>query len=180
MKDSAAAAGVVRPTSCHYFKSKHDILYAIHDEFIDLLVSKHTARATAQPGITVEESLRSIMQDSLRLICTHRGHVRVFFECRRSSWDDQQLAIRAKHDANSRTVIGLLQQGRAEGKFSHDPAVAALALSGICNWACQCHHPGGALSTADLADEFWQILLSGIARTPEKPRRSPQRRSVAR
>ena len=68
------------------------------------------------------------MQAILRLMGTHRGHVRNFFECHRSLWGDQQLAIRAKRDAYSQTVIGLLQPGSAEGKFFHDPAVAALAL----------------------------------------------------
>ncbi|MBC7630356.1 TetR/AcrR family transcriptional regulator [Aeromicrobium sp.] len=166
MEDIAAAVGVAKPTLYHYFKSKSDILYAIHDEFIDLIIAEHDARVAAQPHLPADQCLLGIMQDILHLMRTHRGHVRVFFECHRSLRVDQQLAIRAKRDAYAGTVIRLLEQGNTEGKFSCDPEIVTLALFGICNWAYQWYDASGELSTADLAEEFWQILLRGIAAAP--------------
>ncbi|MBC7631329.1 TetR/AcrR family transcriptional regulator [Aeromicrobium sp.] len=162
MEDLAAAVGVAKPTIYHYFKSKSDILYAIHEEFIDLLICQHEGRSTAQLQISVDDLLLGIMQDILQLLGTHRGHVRVFFECHRSLQGDQQVAIRAKRDAYTRTVVGLLEQGKADGRFVRDPDIAAFALFGICNWAYQWYDASGSMSTVDLANKFWQILLGGI------------------
>ena len=162
MEDLAAAVGVAKPTIYHYFKSKSDILYAIHEEFIDLLICQHEARVATQPQISVDDRLSGIMQDILQLLRTHRGHVRVFFECHRSLRGEQQVAIRAKRDAYTRTVVGLLEQGRVDGHFARDPDIAAFALFGICNWAYQWYDATGSMSTTDLANEFWQILLRGI------------------
>lgn len=178
MEDIAVAVGVAKPTLYHYFKSKNDILYAIHDEFIDLLMSEHAARVAAQPQISVDDRLLGIMQDILKLMRTHRGHVRVFFECHRNLQGDQRLAIRAKRDAYTHTVTDLLKQGNASGEYCCDPAVAALALFGICNWSYQWYDASGPQSTADLANQFWQILRNGIACAPAKPVPRSRRRSL--
>jgi AcrR family transcriptional regulator len=178
MEDIAVAVGVAKPTLYHYFKSKNDILYAIHDEFIDLLISEHAARVAAQPQISVDDRLLGIMQDILELMRTHRGHVRVFFECHRNLQGEQRLAIRAKRDAYTHTVTELLEQGNLDGEFCCDPAVAALALFGICNWSYQWYDARGAQSTADLANQFWLILRNGIACAPKKPIQRPRRRTL--
>ncbi|MBC7630973.1 TetR/AcrR family transcriptional regulator [Aeromicrobium sp.] len=172
MEELAAAVGVAKPTLYHYFKSKNDILYAIHEEFIDLLISAHEARVAARPDISVDDRLLAIMHDILNLMGTHRGHVRVFFECHRSLRADQQLSIRAKRDAYTKMVVGVLEQGKADGEFFRAPDIAALALFGMCNWAYQWYDASGARSPADFADEFWQILLCGISSPPGR-RRSP-------
>ena len=178
MEDIAAAVGIAKPTLYHYFKSKNDILYAIHEEFIDLLIAEHDARLMAQPDISVDDCLLGIMRDILELMHTHRGHVRVFFENHRNLQADQQAAIRTKRDAYTHTVVDLLHQGRADGAYASDPAIGALALFGICNWAYQWYNAGGALSTDDLATRFWQILRGGIIGAPAgsaKPARSRAR-----
>ncbi len=174
MEDIAAAVGIAKPTLYHYFKSKNDILYAIHEEFIDLLIAEHATRVVAQPGISTDECLLGVMQDILQLMRTHRGHVRVFFENHRNLQGVKQDEIRTKRDAYTQTVTDLLHKGLSEGEFDCDPAVAALALFGMCNWAYQWYDAGGVLTTDDLAIRFWQILRSGIA--PSAPAQSAKRR----
>ena len=49
MDDIAREVGVAKPTLYHYFPSKDDILHAIHEEFIDLLMSRHE-RALRRPA----------------------------------------------------------------------------------------------------------------------------------
>ena len=65
----AAAAGLRKPSLYHYFKSKSDILFAIHEEFIDVLLEKQQTRAGAAQ--TVRESLTEDMADALGLLDTH-------------------------------------------------------------------------------------------------------------
>lgn len=78
MDDLAKSVGVAKPTLYHYFRSKDEILQAIHEEFIDLLIMRHEQRAIT--GLGPEHLLREIMVDILDLMETHHGHVRVFFE----------------------------------------------------------------------------------------------------
>src|ERR1700677_895257 len=41
----ARVAGLKKPSLYHYFAKKSDILYAIHEEFIDVLLYKQLARS---------------------------------------------------------------------------------------------------------------------------------------
>ena len=43
----AEASGIRKPTLYHYFSGKDEILFWIHEEFIDLLIEKHRARGAA-------------------------------------------------------------------------------------------------------------------------------------
>jgi AcrR family transcriptional regulator len=72
----AAAVGLSKPALYHYVSSKDEILFWIHEEFIDLLIAKQKRRPSDVPA---SAALREIMSDLLELMDTHRGHVRVFF-----------------------------------------------------------------------------------------------------
>src|SRR3954463_3173905 len=78
MAELARAVGLEKPTLYHYFSGKDEILFWIHEEFIDLLIAKDEARQAEELG--PGEELRGVMRDVLGLMETHRGHVRVFFE----------------------------------------------------------------------------------------------------
>src|ERR1019366_6225857 len=81
MEDIADAVGLRKPSLYHYFKSKDDILFLIHDEFIELLLQRHLHRL--EIGVEPKILLLEAMSDMLELMDTHRGHIRVFFEARR-------------------------------------------------------------------------------------------------
>lgn len=72
----AEAAGLRKATLYHYFAGKDEILFLIHEEFIDLLLAKELRRRSLPPA----DALLEVMVDVLELMRTHRGHVRVFFE----------------------------------------------------------------------------------------------------
>src|SRR5713226_5835632 len=78
VEDIAGAVGLRKPTLYHYFKSKDEILFWLHEEFIDLLIGRQKARLATR--MSPEQRLLEAMGDILELMDTHRGHVRVFFE----------------------------------------------------------------------------------------------------
>lgn len=161
MDDIARGVGLAKPTLYHYFTSKDDILVAIHEAFIDLLIARHQARV-ALP-LAPDQLLFEAMVDILELMETHRGHVRVFFEHHRSLPEAAQASLRRKRDAYEDSVKETIAAAEASGVFrSTDPSLAALATFGMCNWAYQWYPRGGAVTPQQIATAFWELLVVGI------------------
>lgn len=165
MDDIADAVGLRKPSLYHYFSSKDEILFWIHEEFIDLLISRQSVRehVTMEPPQLVLE----IMADVLELMETHRGHVRVFFEHHRELPRDAHAAIEAKRRQYETMVVAVIQRGVDEGSLrAIDPHLAALALFGMCNWAYQWYSVDGPLRSREIAYRFWGMYLHGINAVP--------------
>jgi AcrR family transcriptional regulator len=159
--DLAEACGIRKPTLYHYFKSKDEILFWIHEEFIDLLLERQRSRDDL--GLPAREALLEVMCDVLDLMDTHRAYVRVFFEHHRELSGDAKVAIRNKRDAYQASIERLFDDGIAQGDFRGvDPRLATLVLAGMCNWAYHWYQPGGPLTSREIATEFWQILMQGF------------------
>lgn len=167
MEDIASAVGIAKPTLYHYYRSKDEILYAIHEEFIDLLLAEHKVRA-ADRSLGPDELLQGIAGDILDLMETHRGHVRTFFEHHRELPARQRSTIRRKRDRYASIVEDLLQQGVDKGIFQTDPRMCTLHFFGMCNWAYQWYRSGSGLAPRAIGEEFWRMLRDGI-RTHNTP-----------
>ncbi|MDO8212604.1 TetR/AcrR family transcriptional regulator [Conexibacter sp. CPCC 206217] len=162
MEDIASAVGVRKPTLYHYVQSKDEILYWIHEEFIDLLISRQERRMST--AMSPEQLVLEVMGDILELMETHRGHVRVFFEHHRELPTDEHAAIAAKRERYESAVAAVIQRGVDEGAFRPvDVKLATLALFGICNWAYQWYRADGPLRSREVAYVFWDLLLNGLA-----------------
>lgn len=161
MDHIAGQVGVAKPTLYHYFPSKDDILHAIHEEFIDLLISRHEGRQDS--GLRPEQLLLEAMADILELMETHRGHVRVFFEHHRELPAEARGPIRVKRDQYEKIVEDLISEGITTGVLRQtDAHLATLATFGMCNWAYQWYRPGGRLRTREIAYQFWNYLIYGL------------------
>lgn len=162
MGDIAESVGIAKPTLYHYFKSKDDILLAVHEEFIELLIARHEERRLL--GAPPEALLLEVMADVLGLMQTHRGHVRVFFEHHRELPAEARASLRAQRDRYEDSVQSLFVAAQRAGTFVDiDPRLATLATFGMCNWAYQWFRSGGRYSPRDVAEQFWLILLGGVA-----------------
>lgn len=161
MDDIAREVGVAKPTLYHYFQSKDDILHAIHEEFIDLLIERHEARSDT--GLRPEQLLLEAMADILELMQTHRGHVRVFFEHHRELPTEARESVKVKRDHYEKTVEDLIAQGIENGVIREtDVHLAALATFGMCNWAYQWFRESGRLRSREVAYQFWNYIIYGL------------------
>jgi len=165
MGDIASAAGIAKATLYHYFTSKDEILYWVHKSFIDQLISRQDGRlATA---LTPQQQLLEVMADILELMKTHRGHVRVFFEHHRELSDPSRATILARRDLYTEMVQDILRAGMDSGDLRKgDPALAAFAIFGMCNWAYQWYTVEGELQTRQIAYLFWDYIIHGLGTQP--------------
>jgi AcrR family transcriptional regulator len=161
MDDIAAAVHVTRPTLYKYFSSKGEILYAIHEGFIDLVLARHDRRLDTV--MSAPQLLFELMADLLELHETHPGHVRVFFEHHRALALDEQVTIRGKRDRLQESMEALLERGMATGDFRQsDVRILAFGIFGMCNWAYMWYRAGGAYSPREIAQQYWDMVMRGI------------------
>lgn len=161
MEDIANRVGIAKPTLYHYFASKEEILFWIHEEFVNLLIARHRSRADL--GIKPEQELLEVIGDILDLMETHRSHVRVFFEHYRELPMQYQSTIREKRKIYETLVKDAVDAGVRSGGFRDvDVDLATLALFGMCNWAYQWYRSEGRYRTREIAFRFWNIFMQGI------------------
>jgi TetR/AcrR family transcriptional regulator, cholesterol catabolism regulator len=161
VEDVAEACGIRKPTLYHYFKGKEEILYWIHDEFIDLLIARQRAREPL--GLSASQGLLEIMADILDLVRTHKSYVRVFFEHYRELDETHKAAIRKKRDLYEQSVHRVIQSGVDNGEFRDvDVKTVTLVVAGMCNWAYQWYEPTGPLTSREVAYVFWELLVRGL------------------
>jgi AcrR family transcriptional regulator len=161
----AERAGVSKATVYDLFRAKHDILYAIHDEWIDDLLQM--ARDNTERNDDVRRALRQYFLDILYVIHSRPGHVRVYFEHFRELPPDLQKLAKAKRDMYEAQVEGVIRQGIETGVFrTQNARVATLGLFGMCNWGYQWYRPGGALQYQQVAQQLGDIYLRGLSVNP--------------
>jgi AcrR family transcriptional regulator len=162
MTSLAESVGIAKPTLYHYFSGKDEILFEIHEEFIDLLLAKYEGRRGE--GMSATDELRALIHDTFELMDTHRGYLRVFFENYRELSNEAQLTIRTKRDRYQKVVEGTIARGVQSGEFKPvDVRLTSLAVFGMCNWAYQWYAPEGELSSTEIADTFFELVFHGLS-----------------
>src|SRR5690554_5416202 len=78
MQMLADEVGLGKPTLYHYFKSKNEILHAIHEGTITQVMELHRKRLGK--NLPPEELLRGVASDMLTFIKKYPGYIRAFFD----------------------------------------------------------------------------------------------------
>jgi AcrR family transcriptional regulator len=168
MDDIAAAIGIAKPTLYHYFPSKAQILFDIHEELIDTLLARHEERV--RKHLRPREWLLEIMEDILEFMQTRPGHMRVFFEHYRELPEEQRDIIQVKRDHFQEILEDLLAEGVRVGDFRPmDVRLTSFEIFGACIWAYQWYVPGGRLETQEIARYFWNNVINGIGSAASVP-----------
>lgn len=166
MSDLAKASGVAKATLYHYFESKDEILYSIHDQCINYVVEKHRRRLEETDDC--EELLRGIVSDNIEIVEIRGSYVRSFFDYRRGLPESYNKKLRVKRKAYLDSCIAVIDQGVAEGVFEvEDSRLAAHALFGMCTWTFQWFSTTGPDTGRDVAEKFWLLLRNGFFVRPK-------------
>ena len=162
MDDIAEAVGLRKPTLYYYISSKEQILYLMHEELIDNLISLHQSRLNTR--ISCGQLLQEVLIDILEEIDEFPGYVRAFFEHYRELDGDKKKQIESKRDAYFRMIVDVIRKGQAQGEFQKsDPTFTALAFFGMCNWTYQWYNPQGRWRPREIALRLWDTFMYGVA-----------------
>jgi AcrR family transcriptional regulator len=160
MADLAAAVGLAKPTLYHYFKSKDEILFRIHQDFISQLVAGQEARAASD--LPPSDQLKGMIHDILMFIHTHRAHVRIFYEHQRELRPDKENIVREQRRRYREMLETVIANGVTDGTFrTTDVSSAAIGILGMCNWMYR-YRSEPTKSPEELADFYFDLIVKGL------------------
>jgi AcrR family transcriptional regulator len=164
MQMLADEAGLGKPTLYHYFPSKADILFEMHQIHMDALLSDLEAEVAkcSEPGVLLTRTCAS----ALRQIAEHPGYVRAFMDHYADLEGEHRTTIKKRRQEYFDRIRAVITDGISAGKLRKvDPELTALVFLGMCNWAYK-WYPGMAAETppARMAKQLCQIFLDGITR----------------
>jgi AcrR family transcriptional regulator len=164
MQMLADEIGLGKPTLYHYFASKADILFEMHQLHLSAINESMDAEAakTSDPG----ELLTQACAIALRQISQHPGYVRAFMEHYDDLEGEHRKQIRKRRREYFDRITGIIVSGIKSGKFrDFEPETAALAFLGISNWAYRWYPRMADKNPPEqMAVQLTQFFLEGLKR----------------
>lgn len=162
VRELAKAAGVSQATLYYYIHSKSDLLVLLHNSVVDDLVERlNEVTRSAEPP---EEKLRRFIRTEMEAVQTSRTRVAAFIRERRSLTPEAAAKIQLKRDQVDSVLDDILEAGIRDGTFREVPIRSVrLAILGMINWAVEWMNPSGSMSGAALGDEFFNLVIFGLA-----------------
>ena len=161
MQDIADAVHLQKASLYHHFSSKQEILLALLDQALDLLIVRVSAVVSRE--IPIEEKFRQAMRVYLESLDEHAALASVLLLEHRSLDPEYRERHIPRRDRFERLWRDLIQNGTEGGVFHvTDPAMTAKALLGVMNWTITWYQPGGLLSIRQISDQFSTLLLDGL------------------
>lgn len=163
MEDIARAVNLQKPSLYHHVSSKQDILLALLNRALELLLERISA--ISNQDIPADQKLREMVRAYLQILADNTDLSAVLlFEHR--SLERKQHARHVPHrDRFEALWRDVLEEGVASRLFlCDDPALATRAILGVLNWTITWYHPDGALEIDEIADRYSSLLLNGLCR----------------
>ena len=171
MQDIAEAVNLQKGSLYHHVSSKQEILALLLDQALDMLI-EHMETVIAQP-LPADAKLRLATAEYLTTILEHKELAAVLLLEHRSLDPDLAANHKFGRDRFEGLWRDLVRQGMEESVFTYsDPTMAVLAIMGSLNWAITWYRPDGSLTPSQIADQFAELILSGLRTRPEMPARS--------
>lgn len=159
--DIVREVGVTKGGFYHYFESKAELLFALHNEYVRYSVEQYR-RVFAETDHPAKQ-LDGFICEAFRQIHEHGDYVHVLFDERRFLPEDKVAGVEAKKDELRRMLVAVIDAGIAQGVFRRvNSQAAALAIFGMCMWGYQWYRRNGALSHTELAEHFSALLHEGL------------------
>ncbi|GGL11772.1 TetR/AcrR family transcriptional regulator [Deinococcus radiotolerans] len=162
MRDLAGELGMQGGSLYAHIASKEELLIEIVNQasrqFDEALFTLR-----GEP-MRADEKLREAMYRHIRVVADNMDSATVFFHEWKHLSPDAYGRVTSWRDTIDGFYRELVTQGVQEGTFRADLDVkmtAYLILSAV-NWAYTWYRPGGSMSPRAVADQFAQMLLSGL------------------
>ena len=164
IQDVADELGMLKGSVYHYIDSKQDLLFAIIEDVHRRTMDELEQWVSIEGGALVR--LRAFLHGQVLSYCRNVERVGVFLQDMRSLSEDQRVRILDERDRYDRVVRDLIRSGQEEGVIDPevDPKLAAMAIFGMLNWVSTWWRPDGPSTPDEVADEFTDLALSGLAR----------------
>jgi AcrR family transcriptional regulator len=146
----------------HYIGSKEELLAAIHDRVMDEVIAS-ADRVAAAAG-SPRGQLTMLGDELLDIITRYPDHVWVFLHEFPALTGERAEQFRERRREFERRIEAILQAGVDSGDFRDlEPRLTAMAWLGMHNYTYLWLKPDGTLTARDIAQQFADIFIDGIA-----------------
>jgi AcrR family transcriptional regulator len=164
--DIARGAELDRASFYYYFNGKKELFR----EMVGAATSHNveSAETIADLVMPPEEKLRALVVSLFQSYQRHYPYLFVYLQqdinrlvADQSAWSAEVLKLNERFN---NAVVRIIREGREAGVFvsgGSDKIVAAGVL-GMCNWSHRWFRPDGALSAAQIAEIFSDMILGGL------------------
>jgi TetR/AcrR family transcriptional regulator, cholesterol catabolism regulator len=172
IQDVADAVGILKGSLYYYIDSKEDLLFGIIDEVHRTSLQQLERWQQIDGNALVK--LRAFITGHVIANANNLMKMGVFFHDFRSLSPERREAIVKERDIYDQFLRNLIIEGQKEGVIdaSADPKLAGMAILGMMNWIYQWWRDDGPNSAEDVANEFADLVLSGLSVRKGEPRRS--------
>jgi AcrR family transcriptional regulator len=161
MQDIAQAVNLQKPSLYHHVTSKQEILLALLDQALDLLIAQ-MEEVMCQP-LPADEKLRQGMQVYLETMLENSDLAAVLLLEHRSLEPQYHARHIPRRDRFEQLWREMVQDGLDQGVFDRvEPALTSRALLGVMNWTITWYRPDGSLTPDDLAQRYADLFLRGL------------------
>lgn len=153
----------LKPGSLYaHIRSKDDLLVVIIERVSDVF------RARAQGPLEDEESpipdrVRDFLKGHIQTIAENLPSATVFLhEWERLDPERQKSILKVRTEYED-SLASLIEEGIRRGDFRDvSPRMAAKALLSMANWSYTWYSPKGRLTVEQIADQFFDMLFTGL------------------
>jgi len=161
MQDIATAVKLQKPSLYHHVSSKQEILLALLDRALELLLERISA-ITSQ-DLPPDEKLQKMIGAYLEILAANTDISAVLLFEHRSLERRQHARHVPNRDRFEALWRDVLSEGVAAKRFKcDDPALTARAILGIMNWTITWYRPDGPLKIEEIAAQYSNLLLNGL------------------
>jgi TetR/AcrR family transcriptional regulator, cholesterol catabolism regulator len=143
----------------HNFKTKDELLYIIHDQFISYVLEK--AQDACQQWETPPERLQAIVKSFVMMIDLYRSQVTIFYQESLFLAPEYFSEIEKKRDQYKQIMFSVIQEGIDTGDFRPELPVpiVSMAIFGMVNWIYKWYQKTGTYSIEQIADIYADMVL---------------------
>ncbi len=161
MQDIADAVHLRKPSLYYHVASKQEILLALLDEALDLLIQQISE--IGRRHLSPEAKLRLAIQTYIETIMARKDLSAVLLLEHRSLDLQQKAEHVLKRDEFENLWKLMIAEGIRTGDFiCKDVSIAAKAILGMMNWSITWYRKGGSLSPRALASQYADLILAGL------------------
>jgi AcrR family transcriptional regulator len=164
MQDIADAVHLQKASLYHHIKSKQEILLAILDLALDILIDD--LHQVVISDYSPEEKVRRAMSMYIERLTEDAGLAAVLLLEYRSLEPEVRTQHIQRRDRYEKLWRDLIREGVEANIFRPvDEAIATFALLGVQNWTITWFREDGRLTAPQLADQFCTLFLDGLRET---------------
>jgi AcrR family transcriptional regulator len=161
MREIADELGVTTGVLYYHFRDKNDLLYFCQDYSLDRMLGEaaRIRKERASPAVRLTRLIEAQLTCMLDELQGSAAHLEF------ATLPPRLLnKVVAKRDRYERLMRGIVSQGMRSGTFrKRDAKMVTLAILGALNWTIKWYRPDGGQSAANIAREFADYLIKGLA-----------------